>query len=180
MLDFMKARQNPFIIVSSLVTLHNIDTNVAVVNTIKTRFLKTLENGVKTYQAYRNERFVDKSAKLAATIHRVNLPHFDSQSSSSIDAALTTGKISIISAKKVAAAQREIEIVKERLKTMVFILNHDLLDNSPLFEDGTVPQCTEPDKSHQLAKELEKHIATNKYDFQPDSSSETDVILHFL
>ena len=52
--------------------LHNIDTNVAVVNTIKTRFLKTLENGEKTYQAYRNERFVEKSAKLATTIHNLH------------------------------------------------------------------------------------------------------------
>ena len=30
------------------------------------------------------------------------------------------------------------------------------------------------------AKELEKHIATNKYDFQPDSSLETDVIIDIL
>ena len=144
-LTFKKARQNLFIIMSSHVTLHNIDTNVAVVNTIKTRFLKTLGNGEKTYQAYRNEGFVEKSSKLAAMIHRVNLPHFDSQSFSRIDAALTSVKIPIISAKKVAAAQREIEIVKERLKTMVYILNHDLLNSSPLFEDGTVSQCTKPD-----------------------------------
>ena len=63
---------------------------------------------------------------------------------------------------------------------MVYILNHDSLDSSLLFGDGTVLQCTKPDKSHQLAKELEKHIATNKYDFQPGSSLETDVILDFL
>ena len=81
------------------------------------------------------KRFVKKSRKLAATIHRVNLSHFDSQSSSRIEAALTTDKITIISAKKVAAAQQEIEIVKERGKTMVYILNNDLLDSSPLFED---------------------------------------------
>ena len=146
MLDFRKALQNPFIIMFSHVTLHNIVTNVAVSNTIKTRLLTALANGEKTYQAYRNESFVEKSAKLAATIHRVNLPYFDSQSSSRIDAALTTVKIPIISAKKFAAAQQEIEIVKERGKTMVYILNHDLLDSSPLFEDGTVPRCTKPGK----------------------------------
>ena len=61
---------------------------------------------------------------------------------------------------------------------MVYILNHDLLDRSPLFEDGTVPRCTKLDT--QLVKELEKHIETNKSDFQPDSSLETDVIFDLL
>ena len=88
MLDFMEALQNPFIVMSSHVTLHNIVTNVAVANTIKIRLLKALENGEKAYQAYHNECFVEKSRKLAATMHRV--------------------------------------------KTM-YILNHELLDSSPLF-----------------------------------------------
>ena len=65
---------------------------------------------------------------------------------SRIDAALTTVKIHIISAKKVDVAQQEIEIVKE--KTM-YILNQ-LLDSSPLFEDGTIPRCTKS----QLVQEL--------------------------
>ena len=61
----------------------------------------------------------------------------------------------------------------------MYILNHDLLDSSPMFEDGTVPRCTKPDRS-QLVKELEKHIENNKYDFQSDCSLETSVILDFL
>ena len=140
MIDFVKARQIPFIIISSHVTLHSIVTNVAIANTIKARLLKT-------YQAYRNERFDKKSTKLAPMIHRVNLSHSDPQSSSRIDSALTTVKIPITSAKEVASAQREIKIVKERGKTMMYIPNHDLLGSISLFENGTVPRCTKPDKS---------------------------------
>ena len=60
MLDFVKARQNPFVVTTSPVTLHNFVTSVAVNDAIKERLPKARFNGEKVYQSYRNERVVLK------------------------------------------------------------------------------------------------------------------------
>ena len=148
MLDFMKARKNPFDITMKI-PLHNFVTGVAIDEVVKARLLGALKNGEKGYHAFRNERFVLKTSKLSNTISKVNLPHFgahyDMRSSKQNDAPVSL-KTGTISWKHLAAAQREIDIVKERGKPMEFILGHDLFDTSLIF-DGV--WCTKPDKSQR-------------------------------
>ena len=62
---------------------------------------------------------------------------------------------------------------------MAYILKHDLLNSSHLFDVGPLPRCTKPDKS-QLISELEKNLEISEYSFHPVSNMKIDVILDFL
>ena len=58
LLDFVKARENPFIIHSPNVTLYNFLTNEIVADNVKARIVKVLEIGDAVYQTFRNEQYV--------------------------------------------------------------------------------------------------------------------------
>ena len=79
LLDFVKARENPFIINGPKVTLNSFVTKQIVNDIVKARFLKTIENGEATHTAFRNERFLVGSNKLSFTISKVKLSAFNSQ-----------------------------------------------------------------------------------------------------
>ncbi|MES9880567.1 MAG: hypothetical protein ABW185_06755 [Sedimenticola sp.] len=150
LLDFMQARANPFIITAPGIRLHNFVTEQVVNAEITNRLLKVFENGENAYNQYRRERFILKTKKLAVTIPKRNLPKFDSvmDSKTSTTACTTTPKV-------LAAAQRDIEIARERGMTLEEVFTHDHLPTSPLF-DGDFTSAT-PDKS-KLMNVLEAYI----------------------
>ena len=77
LLDYVKAHENPFIISTNIpITLHSFVTKQRVDDTIKIRYMKVIENGLEEYQKFRTERYVEKTDKLSATIHKISLPAF--------------------------------------------------------------------------------------------------------
>jgi hypothetical protein len=130
LLDFVKARENPFIVMAPNVKLYNFVKKQIVNDIVKARLLKALENGKASYQTFRNERYVAKSKKLSVTISKVNLPAFDSQGTTK---KTSTEATKAVSTKDIASAQREAEIATLRGLSPEELYSHDLLQSSPLF-----------------------------------------------
>ncbi len=107
LLDFVSNRGNPFIIQAPGIKLHNFVTKQLADDAVATRLLQALENGDRCYKEFRKERFLEKNTKLSATFSKRNLPRLDYKSSA--ETPVTTA---VVSQKTLAAAQRDIEIVK--------------------------------------------------------------------
>ena len=76
LLDFVKARVNPFRMPEARVPLYNIVSNQTVSAAIESRLVNCLKNGETIYLQIRKEMFVDKSRKISDTLHRRMLPTF--------------------------------------------------------------------------------------------------------
>ena len=127
LLDFVRERANPFIITVPGIQHHNLVTMQLVTDEIKSRLLTVFENGEHFYHQYRQERFILKTKKLAVTIPRRNLPRFDTITETKSSASrITTLKV-------LAAAQRDLEIARDRGISLDEIFTYDFLLISPLF-----------------------------------------------
>ena len=73
------------------------------------RLLQALANGDRYYKEFRNKRFVEKKCKLSVAITKRNLPRLGDKSPS--DRPIPSA---VVSQKMLAAAQRDIDILKER------------------------------------------------------------------
>ena len=176
LLDYVKARENPFIIQKPGVPLHNFVTKQIVNETIKERLLKVLENGEAAYHNFRRERYVIQSKKLSCTISKVKLPAFDSQGTNNKSMTDADTSKANVSTKDISCAQREAEIASLRGMSQEEIYTHDLLQSSPLF-DGDI--TTKPNKS-QLISELETNLYPDDYQFNQDHPLATHVFLDFM
>lgn len=176
LLDFVNARENPFLVLAPNVPLHNFVTKQIVKDNFKARILKALENGDTAYQQFRKERYVDKSKKLSVTISKVKLPAFDSQCSPEKANTNTESVKATVSMKDIAFAQKEAEIATLRGISPRELYAHDLLQSSPLFV-GEI--TTKPDKA-QLTAELEKNLQPVDYQFNRENPLTTHVVLDFM
>lgn len=171
LLNFVLERQNPYAVTTSgPVPLHNLLTKLAVDSQVKTRLLNCLENGEKTYRSYRQERFVDKMKKISAIIPKSKLPRFTDVSQKA-PAAVEKNDIT---PKDVAAAQRNMDIAKERGMSVQEILGHNILPNSPLF-DGDIP--AQVNKS-PLVGEVESRLDPTQWCFETNLA--THVVVDFM
>ena len=91
--------------------------------------------------------------KLSVTILRRNLPKFDTTIESCSASRIITGTHKVL-----AAAQRDIEIARERGLSLNEIFIYDLLPSNPLFYDDFT--TTTHDKS-KLVAELEKYLVSS-------------------
>ena len=149
LLDFVKGKGNPYVIKAPGIKLQTIVTKQLVNDEVSVRILKLRETGQTLVNAFRKERFVDQSKKLAYTITKRYLPRMDYNPGS----PALTASVSITS-KMIASAHRDVDIAKERGMSLPDIYSHDLLPVSPIFE-GDLP--TKPDKS-SFIKELERSL----------------------
>ena len=94
---------------------------------------------------YRRERFVLTTKKLAVTIHKRNLPTFDTVMDTKPNTASYTTTPNVL-----AAARRDIEIARGRGKTLEEVFMHDPLPTSHL-SDGDFTTAT-PDKIKLVAQ----------------------------
>ena len=67
------------VIANVSVPLHNLLTKQAVNNEVAVRLLKCVEHGECAYRSYRQERLIEKSKKINATIPKRKLPGFTDQ-----------------------------------------------------------------------------------------------------
>lgn len=168
LLDYVNGKGNPYIIEVPGIKLHNLVTKQLADKEVALRLLQLQENGDRLIKEFRNERFLQKTKKLSATISKRNLPKMDFKPSPTISTTLNT-----VSSKMIAAAQREIEIIKERGMSFKTIYSYDILPISPIFE-GDLP--SKPDKS-TLISDLEKNLATADMNF---SGGNLSVVVDFM
>ena len=76
LLDFVKARVNPFRMPKARIPLYNIVSNQTVCATVENRLINCLKNGETVYLQIRKEMFIDKTRKITDTLHRRMLPSF--------------------------------------------------------------------------------------------------------
>ena len=114
-----------------------------------------LENGDKLVKELRKERYVDKSRKVSDIIKRRNMPRMDLKENTPSLAAPVE-----VTPQMIAAAQREIDIAKERGMPAAQIYKHDFLPTSSIFEGKLPKKAT---KSH-IVTELEKLSNINEAD----------------
>lgn len=173
LLDFVLERQNPYsVTVNASVPLHNILTKLAVDRMVAERLLKCQENGERVYRSYRQERLIEKTKKISATISKFKLPKFDDQPQKT-PATILKDKNSI-SSKDVAEAQRSMDIAKERGMDLRQILTHDVLLASPLF-DGDLPAHV---NKSLLVGEIEPRLDLTKW--SQLSNLVTHVVVDFM
>ncbi len=168
LLDFVCGRGNPFIVQAPGIKLHNFVTKQLADDAVAIRLLHALENGDRCYKEFRKERFLEKNTKLSATISKRNLPRLDYKSSA--ETPVTTA---VVSQKTLAAAQRDIDIVKERGMSLESIYSHDILPTSIIFEGDL---ASKPEKSKLIA-EMEKHL---EHDDMVFPGGEAVVVLDFM
>ena len=173
-LDIVNARGNPYIISSVQLPLHNFLTKHTVDEKSKIRILSVLQNGQVGYEVFRNERYIEKSKKISATISKVKLPSFSPHDTVQ---NTTRGTIHEVSHKELASSQRKIEVATLRGMPLEEIYGHDFFESSPLFEGDL---ATKPSKSHLIA-EIENNLPPNASDcFKPDSTLNTHVLIDFM
>ncbi len=172
LLDFVKARGNPFCSLIPHVSLHNLVTKSLVPDNIKVRILKALEHGEEAYQLMRNERYKEKQKKLSVTISKVKLPTFNSK----CEATSAPHMKAVVTSKDIAMAERDIEVAVMRGMSQDEIYSHDLLNASSLF---TGDITTKPDKS-QLVAEVEQNLDKDDYNFNKESPLVTHVLVDFM
>ena len=152
LLEFIRDKGNPYITQAPGIRLHSIITKQLTVEEVKVRLLQIQENGDKVVQEFRKERLIDKTHKLSVTISKRNLPYMDFKPTSDM-----TSNQNLIAPKVLAAAQRDIDVSKERGINLEKLYCHDILPTSLIF-DGNLP--LKPDKS-MLMIDLEKLSSKN-------------------
>ena len=72
--------------------------------------------------------------------------------------------------------QKEIDMARSRGIAMSELLKHDLVEESPLFDENDM---TKPQK-HIMIQELEKQLEKDDYAFDKQSNTPTVVIVDFM
>ena len=155
LLDFTLKRHNPFII-SFSVLLHNPFTKVAVDRAVADRLLNCIENGEKVWQKIREQRFVNKSVKLFASMTTRKLPCFNQQNKPSSEKIKE--KSEEVSSKDLASAYMSLDLCKDRGMSLPDIMSCDLLKASPLFQ-GDLPF---PPTKSKMMEEIESNLPNIK------------------
>lgn len=117
LLDSVCNRGNPFIIEAPGINLHNFLTKQLADDEVSMRLTQALVNGNRCYMEFRKERFLEKKTKLSVTISKRNLPRLDYKPPTETSASAV-----VVSQMILAAAQRDIDIVKERHATWIDLL----------------------------------------------------------
>lgn len=151
LLTFMSSNQNPysprFLNQSPSVKMQHLLSKQLIDEGIAKRYLEMLENGDKLVKELRKERYVDKSRKVSYTITRRNMPRMDLKEKKTSLAAPVE-----VTAQMIAAAQRDIDIAKERGMPAAQIYRHDFLPTSSIFKGKLPKKATKS----QIVAELEK------------------------
>ena len=95
----------------------------------KERILGVLTDGKAEYTKFRNERYVQKSAKLSAKITKKNLPSFSMSKEDKKDKKCKSDEE--VTIKDLAEAQRKIEIAELRGMSKADICSYDFLRLPP-------------------------------------------------
>ena len=172
LLDFVKARKNPYSITpGAYIPLNHWLTGIKVNEAVAQHLLKVTENGERVYKDYRQERIVEKLKKISARIPRRNLPQFGSLPQKD---CTTIEEKQELSAKAIAKAQKNMEILCERGMELKSIISHDLFSISPLFE-GDLPAKTD---KYKLVAEIEKLLDLTIW--SRDTILPTHVVVDFM
>ena len=118
LLDFIRARDNPYIIEAPGIKLHNLITKQLADEAVTMRLLHLRENGDRLVKEFRNERSILKN-KLSFTIAKRCLPQLDYRPDLAKHASIST--TASIGPRMIAATQRDIDISKERGLTVEVI-----------------------------------------------------------
>ena len=110
---------------------------------------------------FRQERFIDKTTRLSAVIHRSNLKSMKTIRSK----PQKTIKKTI---KELNIADKNIEIARDRGVTTETLLLYDVVPSPLLFDEEGL--MTKPDKS-QLLKELETSLKPDDYGYKHQRNS---------
>jgi hypothetical protein len=145
---------------------------VAVDRTVARRLLNFLENGADVYSSYRQERLVEKTKKISATISKSKLPRFTDQLQKTPSAI--EKKKNDLSFKDMAEAHRNMDIAKERGMDLRQILTHNLVSVSPLF-DGDLPAHT---NKSLLVGDIEPRLDLTQW--HQESTLVTHVVVDFM
>lgn len=94
-------------------------------------YMNIFEKGLELHKTFMNERFVEKTKPLSATIHRANFPSFDTVPSSTKSNPANSGKL------KKNYINRIFALAKERNYSLQALLTYDIpYDNSLFDKDG--------------------------------------------
>ena len=153
MLSYIHARENPAKIPSEI-RLHNILSQAIMSEEIRQSLLSVFARGNEMYQAFRNERYINKTKAISDTISRSKVKTFKSayEGKSESDKKKATKKES-------TEAQRIVDVAKERNYDLEHLLKYDLVETSILFENNFMKK---PAKS-TLCPELEKKLKAHDY-----------------
>ena len=172
--SFIEERGNPYE-TSPLAKLYHFTTNEVVSPDNAELLLNAYEHGKAEYIAYRKARFVTKEAKLIDTIKRNSVATFSSKAKSNkINKSTSTETVKSMT-KKLAKAQRNIDIAHSRGIPFDEILAYHHVRN-PLF-DGD--QLSEPSKS-DMVSEVEKLLQPDDWKFEKCTDEETAIIVDFM
>ena len=166
--DFNVERGNPFELVAPT-KLHNISSGQVVSTDSSKRLLGYFEDGKRRYNLFREERYIKKSKRFSDKISRVGLPRFDSKGQKQ-----KMDSKPII--KKVANAQKQIDVARARGFTMKEILSFDHLISNILFDEDLT---TKPNKS-ELVKQLEKKLSSVETTVSSDDKLRKALVVDFM
>lgn len=147
--------------------LKNLVTSELVHKDSTLEILNMYENGVKLYETFRNERLIEKSKPLTATVKKYYLPNFKTEPVSE------EVKVKKKKNTSVNDSQRLIALAKERDYPLKKLLTYELTYENQLFESSTGLFKKENNKS-KLVTELEK---VNDYDLAQTMDFEENTCL---
>jgi hypothetical protein len=149
MMPYILTHENPAHVSSDTeFKLHNIITQQIMSDEIRFSILSYQKTGQDLYDTFRKERFVQKSKRLADTIHRTNLKTFKSiHAQKRPDAKKKDQK------KESAEAQKIVDLARVRDYDIKHLFEYDLVQSSYLFDNSRF--MTDPKKS-MLCTEMEK------------------------
>ena len=135
---------------------------------IRNDVLNAHENGKKKYEAFHNERIVNKTLKLGETIHRTNLKRMISIRNKP---QKTTKRV----IREMNMTEKSIEIARDRGLGTDDLLKYDVVPSSLLFDGDML--MSKPEKS-QLICNLEDKLEPDEYSYhhQPESAFLVDVM----
>lgn len=162
-LAFIEGKENPFQVPAAEEKLHNIITQEVMTEEIRDQILQVSEIGAEAYEKLRKERFVEKSTRFSATIHRTNLKTFLSIHKSSKEVK-SSGKSSN---KELSYHRRTVEVARARGSTMEDLLKYDVTLTSSLFDDeGMMKKAVKS----SLVQALEQRIPQQQQQQMPSAT----------
>jgi hypothetical protein len=149
-------------------TLQNLVTKEIMATEIRKDMLNIFAKGEEKYQKFRQERFVQKTTRLSACIHRANLKTMKTNRNN----PQMTVKNAV---KEINIAEKTIEIARDRGLTTEDLLRYDVAPSPILFNDNGL--MTKTVKSH-LLQELETFLNSEDLDYalQKNSAFVIDVM----
>ena len=173
LLDYILERHNPYSVTANVILpLHNVLAKLAVDKVVAVRLLMCLDNGEHVYRSYMQERLVEKIKKMSMTISKRKMPGFSDQPQ--MTPATIQKEKKNISSKELAAAQKIMDITKERGMDIKQILAHNVLSASTLF-DSDLP--VHANKS-TLVAEIEPKLDLTQW--HQKSTLATHVVVYFM